>query len=48
MHAYPMMALDTVLIATSSAAFYYLVEQPIRRRGWRRAFAARPAPTLTG
>ena len=48
MHVYPMMALDTLLIAVSSAAFYYLVEQPIRRRGWRAAFATRPTPTLTG
>jgi peptidoglycan/LPS O-acetylase OafA/YrhL len=48
MHVYPMMALDTVLIAVSSAAFYYLVEQPIRRRGWRGAFKRRPEPTLTG
>jgi peptidoglycan/LPS O-acetylase OafA/YrhL len=48
MRVYPMMALDTVLIAVSSAAFYYLVEQPIRRRGWREAFKSRPEPTLTG
>jgi peptidoglycan/LPS O-acetylase OafA/YrhL len=35
LHVYPMMALDVVLVAVSSAAFYYLVEQPIRRNGWR-------------
>ncbi len=35
MHVYPMMALDVVIVAVLSAAFYYLVEQPIRRRGWR-------------
>jgi peptidoglycan/LPS O-acetylase OafA/YrhL len=35
LHVYPMMALDTLLVAVISAAFYYSVEQPIRRRGWR-------------
>jgi peptidoglycan/LPS O-acetylase OafA/YrhL len=35
LHVYPMMALDVVIVAILSAAFYYLVEQPIRRRGWR-------------
>jgi peptidoglycan/LPS O-acetylase OafA/YrhL len=34
MHVYPMIALDTVIIAVLSAGFYYLVEQPIRRNGW--------------
>jgi peptidoglycan/LPS O-acetylase OafA/YrhL len=34
MHVYPMMALDTAIIAVLSAGFYYLVEQPIRRKGW--------------
>jgi peptidoglycan/LPS O-acetylase OafA/YrhL len=34
MHVYPMIALDTVIIAVVSAAFYYAVEQPIRRKGW--------------
>ncbi|HVT65966.1 MAG TPA: acyltransferase [Mycobacteriales bacterium] len=48
LRVYPMIALDTLLIAVSSALFYYLVEQPIRRRGWRGAFTARPEPTLTG
>jgi peptidoglycan/LPS O-acetylase OafA/YrhL len=48
MHVYPMIALDTLLVAVSSAAFYYPVEQPIRRRGWRTAFKSRPEPTLTG
>jgi peptidoglycan/LPS O-acetylase OafA/YrhL len=33
-----MIVLDVVLIAAISGVFYYLVERPIRRRGWRRAF----------
>ncbi|HWC34595.1 MAG TPA: acyltransferase [Mycobacteriales bacterium] len=43
---YRMMALDTVIVAVSSGLFYYLIERPIRRRGWRAAFrpGARPAP----
>jgi peptidoglycan/LPS O-acetylase OafA/YrhL len=35
LHVYPMMALDTAIVAAVSALFYYLVEQPIRRNGWR-------------
>jgi peptidoglycan/LPS O-acetylase OafA/YrhL len=35
MHVYPMMVLDSVIIAVLAPAIYYLVEQPIRRRGWR-------------
>lgn len=34
-----MILLDIVLITALSGVFYYLVERPIRRRGWRRAFA---------
>jgi peptidoglycan/LPS O-acetylase OafA/YrhL len=48
LRVYPMIVLDSVVIAVLSAAFYYLVEQPIRRRGWRQAFKSRPVPTLTG
>ncbi|HWA68054.1 MAG TPA: acyltransferase [Mycobacteriales bacterium] len=33
-----MIALDLLLIAAISGAFYYLVERPIRRKGWRNAF----------
>ncbi|MGN6472111.1 MAG: acyltransferase family protein [Mycobacteriales bacterium] len=47
MHVYPMMALDTVLIAVLSASFYYLVEQPIRRKGWR-SVLFRSAPKSLG
>lgn len=35
LHVYPMMAIDTVIVAVVSAAFYYGIEQPIRRKGWR-------------
>jgi peptidoglycan/LPS O-acetylase OafA/YrhL len=35
LHVYPMMALDVLIVAVISAAFYYAVEQPIRRNGWR-------------
>lgn len=35
MHVYPMLILDAAIILAASAGFYYLVEQPIRRRGWR-------------
>jgi peptidoglycan/LPS O-acetylase OafA/YrhL len=44
MHVYPMMLLDTVVIAVVSGGFYYLVGQPIRRGGWRKFFgdAVRP------
>jgi peptidoglycan/LPS O-acetylase OafA/YrhL len=38
LHVYPMIVLDTVIVAVLSALFYYLVEQPIRRRGWKLAF----------
>jgi peptidoglycan/LPS O-acetylase OafA/YrhL len=38
MHVYPMIALDTAIVAAVSALFYYLIERPIRRRGWREAF----------
>jgi peptidoglycan/LPS O-acetylase OafA/YrhL len=50
MHVYPMMLLDTAVVATVSALFYYGVEQPIRRRGWRGAFRKSvvvPAKTTT-
>ncbi|HVT65965.1 MAG TPA: acyltransferase family protein [Mycobacteriales bacterium] len=40
-HVYPMMALDTIIVAGISAVFYYLVESPIRKRGWKAAFAGR-------
>ncbi len=43
LHVYPMMLLDTAIVAAVSGAFYYLVERPIRRRGWRQAFRRRPA-----
>jgi peptidoglycan/LPS O-acetylase OafA/YrhL len=33
-----MILLDVVLITVLSGVFYYFVERPIRRRGWRRAF----------
>lgn len=44
-----MVVLDLALIAVISGAFYYFVEQPIRRNGWRAAFrrtarAGRAAP----
>jgi peptidoglycan/LPS O-acetylase OafA/YrhL len=35
MHVYPMMALDVVIVAVISGAFYYAIERPIRRRGWK-------------
>jgi peptidoglycan/LPS O-acetylase OafA/YrhL len=35
LHVYPMMALDVAIVAVLSAGFYYLIEQPIRRNGWR-------------
>lgn len=47
MHVYPMMALDTLIIAAVSAAFYYTVEQPIRRKGWR-AVVLRRKPVSLG
>jgi peptidoglycan/LPS O-acetylase OafA/YrhL len=47
MHVYPMMALDTVIIAVVSATFYYLVEQPIRRKGWK-AVVFRTTPKSLG
>ncbi|HVV77528.1 MAG TPA: acyltransferase family protein [Mycobacteriales bacterium] len=48
-HVYPMMAIDTIVVALVSAIFYYSVEQPIRKRGWKSAFASRPRPRrLTG
>jgi peptidoglycan/LPS O-acetylase OafA/YrhL len=43
-HVYPMMAIDTVVVAVVSAILYYTVEQPIRRRGWKSAFARGGAP----
>jgi peptidoglycan/LPS O-acetylase OafA/YrhL len=33
-----MIVLDLVVIAVLSGAFYYLIERPIRRRGWRVLF----------
>lgn len=47
MHVYPMIALDTAIIAVLSACFYYLVEQPIRRKGWK-AVVLRTAPRSLG
>ncbi len=47
LHVYPMMALDTAIIAFVSATFYYLVEQPIRRKGWK-AFVFRGKPRALG
>lgn len=47
-----MIALDSVIIAAVSAAFYYGVERPIRRRGWRALFVdpwrggVRPDPVI--
>ena len=38
LHVYPMILLDTAIVTVVSAVFYYGVEQPIRRRGWRSAF----------
>jgi peptidoglycan/LPS O-acetylase OafA/YrhL len=38
-HVYPMMAIDTVVVAVVSAILYYALEQPIRRRGWKSAFS---------
>jgi peptidoglycan/LPS O-acetylase OafA/YrhL len=46
MHVYPMILLDTAIVAVVSAVFYYGVEQPIRRRGWRGAF--RKSPVVAG
>jgi peptidoglycan/LPS O-acetylase OafA/YrhL len=37
-HVYPLMAIDVVVVAAASGLFYYLVEQPVRRRGWKQAF----------
>ncbi|HVV77529.1 MAG TPA: acyltransferase [Mycobacteriales bacterium] len=47
LRVYPMMAIDTLLVAISSALFYYLVEQPIRRNGWR-VLASRRRPETLG
>jgi peptidoglycan/LPS O-acetylase OafA/YrhL len=38
-HVYPMMIIDSLIVALISAVFYYSVEQPIRKRGWKAAFA---------
>jgi peptidoglycan/LPS O-acetylase OafA/YrhL len=46
MHIYPMMALDIVIIAVLSAGFYYLVEQPIRRKGWKAVVLRRKPRSL--
>ncbi|HVW79882.1 MAG TPA: acyltransferase [Mycobacteriales bacterium] len=44
LHVYPMMALDVAIVAVVSAGFYYLVEQPIRRKGWSAVlFRRRPS-----
>jgi peptidoglycan/LPS O-acetylase OafA/YrhL len=45
MNVSAMIVLDVVLITVLSGLFYYLVERPIRRRGWRRAFALDRAVT---
>ncbi|HVV77530.1 MAG TPA: acyltransferase [Mycobacteriales bacterium] len=42
MNVSAMVILDVVLIAVISGAFYYLIERPIRRRGWRGAFRSQP------
>jgi peptidoglycan/LPS O-acetylase OafA/YrhL len=47
LHVYPMMALDIAIVAVLSAGFYYLVEQPIRRNGWR-WLVHRGTPTSSG
>ncbi|HVT21904.1 MAG TPA: acyltransferase [Mycobacteriales bacterium] len=47
LHIYPMMAIDAVIIAVLSAGFYYLVEQPIRRKGWK-AVILRRRPVRLG
>ncbi|HWC34596.1 MAG TPA: acyltransferase family protein [Mycobacteriales bacterium] len=41
---YPMMAIDTIVVALISAVFYYSVEQPIRKLGWKSAFRRRERP----
>ena len=46
LHAYPMMAIDVAIIAVISSSFYYLVEQPIRRRGWRAVLLRRSGEDL--
>jgi peptidoglycan/LPS O-acetylase OafA/YrhL len=48
MHAGPMIILDSAIVAALSLSFFYLVEQPIRRDGWRRFFGglARPVHAL--
>jgi peptidoglycan/LPS O-acetylase OafA/YrhL len=43
---WPMAALDTALIAAISGGFYYFVEQPIRRYGWKAYFSRRSTPAL--
>lgn len=47
LHVYPMIALDSAIVAVVSAGFYYLVEQPIRRKGWR-AVVLRNKPKSLG
>jgi len=50
LHVYPMIVLDTAIVGALSLSFYYLVEQPIRRDGWRAFFAGarRPVPAIRG
>jgi peptidoglycan/LPS O-acetylase OafA/YrhL len=43
-----MIALDSVIIAVVSGLFYYLIERPIRRRGWRGALGLSPRPVSVG
>jgi peptidoglycan/LPS O-acetylase OafA/YrhL len=43
-HVYPMMIIDSLVVALISAVFYYSVEQPIRKRGWKAAFARSKTP----
>ncbi|HEX3707680.1 MAG TPA: acyltransferase [Mycobacteriales bacterium] len=47
LHVYPMMGLDLVIVAVLSAGFYYRVEQPIRRDGWR-SVVLRARPVALG
>jgi peptidoglycan/LPS O-acetylase OafA/YrhL len=48
LHAYPMIVLDSAIVGALSLSFYYLIEQPIRRDGYRKflAGARRPVPAV--
>jgi peptidoglycan/LPS O-acetylase OafA/YrhL len=50
LHVYPMIVLDSIIVGALSLSFYYLVEQPIRRDGWREFFAGarHPVPAVRG